>query len=160
MFFAFATVGAFGQQGNINLGLGASYGGDLEEFGIFARGEYGVTDNIRAAATFNYFLIEDTPSIQRDFNTLNFDVHYLLANSDGFQLYALGGVNIAFSKVTIDLGSFGSTSGSNSEIGINAGGGLRFHVTEQLAPLVEVKYVIGDASQIVIMAGAAYTINN
>ncbi|MCB0620041.1 MAG: hypothetical protein KDC41_15295, partial [Saprospiraceae bacterium] len=86
-----------------------------------------------------------------NFSTLNVDGHYLFLN-ESFLVYALAGLNLAF--VSVDLGAFGDAS--DSELGLNLGGGIQLPITDALGLLGEVKYVIGDADQLVLTVGAIF----
>lgn len=145
----------------INVGGGLSFGTQVETLGIFGRGEYQVNETWRGAATFNYFFWdENIPGIDISWFTLNFDAHYVLSENDPFQLYALGGLNLAFVQAGVDLGPFGSVSETTTDFGLNVGAGARYGLTESISAIGEVKYVIGSADQLVFLIGVVFGINN
>ncbi|MCB0683223.1 MAG: outer membrane beta-barrel protein [Saprospiraceae bacterium] len=133
-------------------GAGLAYGTDSGvngdgAIGIQARAMYQFMENIRGSANFTFFLVDDPVN----FSTLNVDGHYLFLN-ESFLVYALAGLNLAF--VSVDLGAFGDAS--DSELGLNLGGGIQLPITDALGLLGEVKYVIGDADQLVLTVGAIF----
>lgn len=140
----------------LSVGGGLGFGTDVEELSAFLRGEYQFAEQWRGAATLNFFFLEDIPGIDVGWTTFNLDAHYILSDNGSFQLYGIGGLNIAFIKVGIDLGAFGSVNETTTEIGLNLGGGARLLVSERFAPFAELKYIIGNGSQLVIFLGAVY----
>lgn len=53
---ALLSIGAYAQKGQTYLGGQLAYPTDIESLGIGVKGGYGITDAIRAQATFDYFL--------------------------------------------------------------------------------------------------------
>lgn len=158
--FTFLSTGAFAQ---FSVAGGLSFGTQIENIGIFARGAYDFTDVIRGNATINFFLGESAGeggfSASTNLWTVNFDGHYLLVEEDAINVYALAGLNLSTIRVKFDdpTGIIGNFSESTTEIGFNAGGGIEFPL-ETLIPFAEVKYVISDFDQLVIMAGVRFPI--
>ena len=147
-------------QGEINVGAGLSYGSQVEELGVFFRGEYGINETWRGATSFNYFFWEDLPTVDFNWSTLNFDGHYILVDDETFQFYGLAGLNIAFLNLGFISPSPGVTQVNKStEFGFNGGLGGRLNISENFAALLEVKVVLGDAEQFVPLLGVIYTIN-
>ncbi|PWN07024.1 hypothetical protein [Rhodohalobacter mucosus] len=74
-------------------------------------------------------------------------------------VYGLAGINITGINVEFDTGGFGSASSSDSEIGLNIGGGAEFDV--DFATLFgEAKFggIGHDANQFVVGAGLRFPI--
>ncbi|MBK8195699.1 MAG: outer membrane beta-barrel protein [Lewinellaceae bacterium] len=129
------------------LGPGIGYGTEIEDNGIAiqARGIYTISGPWRAGADFNYYLdgIED-------YSVWDFNVngHYLFLEGDGLQAYALAGLNYIKFKVKTGIPGF---DGSASDTGLNIGGGIQLPFGG-ITGLAEVRYVLGDANQLVLSA--------
>jgi len=158
--FTLLSTGAFAQ---FSVAGGVSFGTEIENIGIFARGAYDFTDVIRGNATINFFLGESAGeggfSASTNLWTVNFDGHYLLVEEDAINIYALAGLNLSTIRVKFDdpTGIIGDFSESTTEIGFNVGGGVEFPL-DSFSPFAEVKYVLSDFDQLVIMAGARFPI--
>ena len=59
---ALLSIGAFAQEGRAYLGGQLAYPTDIESLGVGLKGGYGITDAIRAQATFDYFLKKNNAS--------------------------------------------------------------------------------------------------
>lgn len=122
--------------------------------GIDLRAEYVVNEKFVIAPNFNLFFKNDGVSVSE----FNADIHYAVNVSDGLGFYPLGGINIT--RIKFDLGSLGSAS--NSEFGLNAGGGLNFGISDNLRVFGELKYVLlfdaGGYNPLVLSAGVMYQI--
>lgn len=140
----------------IQLGLGAGDG--ITNFGIGAKFQWNVINNLRLEPSFNYFFEKDMVGMW----DLNANVHYQFALGQVVSLYPLVGLSIMGVSVDvpeIDLGPYGSYGGSASdtEIGANIGAGADFKVAESWTVNVEAKYRIsGDWSRFIATAGVAY----
>ena len=119
--------------------------------GVDARVQFGVAETFRIAPSLNYLFKSDGVSILE----INGDVHYPFAVTESVTIYPIGGLNIT--RISVDLG-FGS--GSDSEIGINLGGGVNFNITESIRAFAELKAVvlIDGYSPIIIGAGVLFPI--
>lgn len=138
----------FAQSGDFKVGGGLTYGSEVEAIGLQANGTYAFTEDIVGAADLTLFFPQNY-----DWWALNINAHYNFLAEEGMSVYGLGGLNYATMKV--DLGQFGSAS--NSEAGLNLGGGAEFDV--EFANLyAELKYVLGNADQLVLGAGLRFGI--
>ncbi|WP_440998821.1 outer membrane beta-barrel protein [Fodinibius sp. SL11] len=137
---------ASAQAQDFKLGGGLAYGSEVEAIGIQAGGVYNFTEKINGAADFIIFFPDNY-----DWWELNVNGHYGFYAKDNVRVYGLAGLNYATLKV--DLGQFGSNS--ESELGLNLGGGAEFGI--DFANLyTELKYVIGNADQLAISAGLRF----
>lgn len=140
----------------LHLGLGVGDG--ITNFGIGAKFQWNVINNLRLEPSFNYFFESDLVSMW----DLNANVHYQFALGEVVSLYPLAGLSVMGVSVdvpTVDLGPFGSYGGSASDtsIGANIGAGADFKVAESWVVNVEAKYRIGgDWSRFIATAGVAY----
>jgi opacity protein-like surface antigen len=91
----------------------------------------------------------DEVGVDADFRSLSFVANaiYDVGTSPGVRPYLLGGLGLYNSKVSVDLGGFGSGSASSTDLGIQVGGGLTFKLSG-FDTFVEAKYVnvFGDGS--------------
>lgn len=79
---------ASAQKGDIAVGLNAGYGTEIKNFGIGIKGQYNITDAIRAEAGFDYFLEKDGLSMW----DVNLNVHYLFNVAENIKVYPLVGI--------------------------------------------------------------------
>ncbi len=146
--FAHAQIKA---GGGLSLGTDAN-GGDLG-VGVHLRGVYEINPEWRGALDLNFFFVDDPLS----FWDLNTNANYVFLNNETSMLYALAGLNIATVKVSLDLGPFGgNVSESATEVGLNIGGGGELVLSDQINGFGEIRYVLGDADQLVLTAGILY----
>lgn len=121
---------AFGVQGN--------YGTEAD-LGIGARGLINIPNvNLEAVGSFDVFF----PDGDRDWLDVNANVFYHFHVPEGFTPYLGGGLNVA--RI--------SNGGSESEVGLNLGGGVRFD-RPGVTPFLEARAVLSDADQLVITGG-------
>lgn len=159
--FGLSATGAFAQ---FSVAGGLSFGTEIENLGLFARGAYDITDQIRGNATLNFFFGESAgesgiAEVKTSLWTINLDGHYLFLE-DNVNVYGLAGINLSNVRVKFEDGTgiIGDFTETNTEFGLNVGGGVEFPL-ETIRPFAEVKYVISDFDQLVIMAGVRYPIN-
>lgn len=168
MIVAFVSISASAQQGKTALGLNLSYGTDHKAIGIGAKGQYGLTDALRAEASFDYFLKKEGLSMW----DINVNLHYLFSVTEQFKVYPLAGVT--FTNWTADFGDWDDEdmhaktrangedydddySSSTSKFGFNVGLGLQYDLTEKLSINLEGKYqIISDFDQPIFSVGLAY----
>lgn len=133
---------------DFSVGGGLAYGTEVEAIGIQGGATYAFTEEIRGAADVIIFFPDNY-----DWWELNVNGHYLFYAEEGISVYALAGLNYA--TLSIDLGQFGSAS--DSELGLNLGGGAEFGV-DFANVYVEVKYVLGNADQLGLSGGLRFPI--
>lgn len=133
-------------QSDFKAGGGLAFGSEAEAIGIQVGGVYNINEQFNAAADFIIFFPDNI-----DWWELNVNGHYSFVAEDGMNVYGLAGLN--YSTVSFNFGQFGSAS--NSEIGLNIGGGAEFDV--DFANLyTELKYVLGNNDQLAISAGLRF----
>ena len=168
MFVAFVSISASAQQGTTALGLNLSYGTDHKAIGIGAKGQYGLTDALRAEASFDYFLKKEGLSMW----DINVNLHYLFSVTEQFKVYPLAGVtftnwsgsssgndnnNGGWAKTRTYNDEYGGGSSSTSKFGFNIGAGLQYDLTDKLSINLEGKYqIISDFDQPIFSVGLAY----
>jgi len=182
LFTAFLLVGVTAnaqEQGMIRASAGLALGtkaaidesGTKAGIGINIGAEYLITDNISIAPSYTFFFKSefDTPdgfggnvTSSNQFGSFNIDGRYYFGDGD-MELYGLFGIGIvsnSFEQSGDD--GFGGTitiDGSDSETGLNIGGGINYPLSDALFLNGQIKYntVDIDGGQIVINAGVAYS---
>lgn len=160
IFMALISVGAFAQEGELNVGAHLLYGTDIEQLGFGARFQYNVTDAIRLEVVGDYFPESDDWSML----DINLNGHYLFHFADKFIAYPLVGIN--YTRVTVDWsdlndGYFFDDFGKESDgsIGVNIGGGIQYNLTDKLRIGAELKYqTISGWNTPMIGFGVTYTL--
>jgi len=140
--------------GDIRLGGKLSFitieGADL---GIGIVGDYQFTESIIGSVNYNYFLADEFFGL----STINLDGLYTF-DGEGIRPYVLAGLNIATISVNFDF--FGvSESVSNTEIGLNIGGGAELPLGDSMAAFGELKYALASVDELVISAGLKFNLN-
>lgn len=146
-------------------GGGLVYGAEIENVGIQANGHLVVNEEnkLRIGADATFFLPEKATAagieVKSKLFTINVNGHYMLVDSETLILYAIGGLNLGFVSVDVDgpadeIFLFGSGA-SDTELGLNIGGGLEYEVPFGRV-YAEVKYVVGGFDQLVIGGGVRF----
>jgi hypothetical protein len=133
----------------LSFAAGLSYGTEeIAELGLHARASYGFTEQWHGAAKLNYFFSDDP------FNwfDINLDAHWMILQTGNLNVYPLAGLNIAI----ISCDNCGLVDDSNTEVGLNLGGGIVLPITEKLKGIGEFKFVLGDADQVVFTVGLGF----
>lgn len=138
----------------VSLGAGITTGTAINNaLGIQFRASYEFEHPWRVSADYINFFDGYDRSIYDRVIEFNANVHYKLTNNDFRYIYGLVGMNYTKAHVPV------LSSLSNSEIGWNLGFGGQFDISKKLGMFSEVKYIVGDASQLVISVGAVCTLN-
>src|SRR5690554_2555054 len=156
--FSFLSVNA---QEDTRLGAMLAYGTEIENIGIGANAEFPIMENLTLAPSFTYFLPKDESSIVKTtFFELNANANYYFLQDDSFSIYGLAGLNYTNVKVKVeDFGlGFGDASVSEGKIGLNIGGGVNFNLDKNWTPFTELKYVVSNFDQLVLVAGIKFNL--
>ena len=138
-------------EAQVRFGGGVAYGFDIEEIAISANALVGLNEKLAIQPSFNYYFVGEGVT----FWELNGDLHYSLTGSETLDLYALGGISIV--RTAIEAVIFGVPfSVSDTVIGLNLGVGANFGSGGNITPFGELKYTVGDASQLVLSAGIRF----
>ena len=133
--------------GNLLIGMGDSY----TNIGIGAKFFYNLTDPIRLAGEFDYFLKKDYQTMW-DFSVYG---HYLFPVADKLVAYPSVGLGLVGWKSSFDFGYL-SASASSNDFALSLGGGVDYALTPTLALNGELRYKIMDGSRLNIVVGVAY----
>ncbi len=144
-----ATSASAQQKGDMAWGVQAAYssGDGASNFGLGAKFRYNVTTPIRLEGSFTYFLESDHLSMW----DLSANAQWLFPVADQVTVYPLAGLGVFGAKV--DVKGFGNES--DSELGLNLGGGADFGITDSMAITAELKYNTA-YEQLVLSAGVAF----
>lgn len=151
---ALMSVCAFAQKGQKAVGLNLSYGTEISNLGIGVKGQYNLTDAVRAEAAFDYFLKKDGLSMW----DINVNAHYLFPVGNGFKVYPLAGLTYSNWKASWSNDYDGEEgSSSNGKFGVNLGGGVQYDINDKCAINFELKYqLISDYNQAAFGVGVAF----
>ena len=137
-------------QAQLKVGGGLGFGFDVENLALQARGVYGINEQFRGEADFSYYL-EGTDGLS--YWEFNLNGNYMIINSGGFNIYALAGLNFFhFSTETI-IGNV-----SDTDTGLNIGGGAEMGLTDNVNLFGEAKFVLGGADQLFVAVGALFSL--
>lgn len=127
--------------------------------GIKVDGIYTINEDVRAGAGFGFYFPHEQNGVKQTVWKLNFNGNYLFFSEDKLILYGLAGINIT--GISFDYsnqtGGGLAFSGSNSEIGLNIGGGLEYGL-DFAGLFTELKYDISNYDQLAIGAGLRFDI--
>jgi len=112
--------------GNLVIGHRSSNGYSWTNVGIGAKFYYNVTDPIRLAGEFDYFLKKDEVSMW-DFSVYG---HYLFPVADQVVVYPAIGLGIVGSKYH---GEYDFGSNSDNDFGFSLGGGADYEISSNLS---------------------------
>ena len=155
------SISAQSFKDKISFGGGFCFGTEIERLGINFKGIYEITEKIHGSPSFTYFFTkkEDigTSELKWYLWELNFDGHYVFPLSDEFSAYGLAGLNITHLKTKWEGDTYGGIfDNSDTDIGLNIGGGATYNFTGSLSGFGEIKYVISNYDQAVFTFGVLY----
>ena len=107
------------------------------EFGLHGRRTFHLGGDISELTTSANFIFEGS------WFTFDADYHFIINPENPSRFYPLVGLDLA-------------TDFDNAELGINAGGGVDFMLTDTLAAYAEAKFVIGDFDGFVATLGVKF----
>jgi hypothetical protein len=147
---------SFESNAQVRAGAGFLFGTLTDDFGINLNGEYLFSDRWSAETHVSIFFVEDiSDPLIGDLNQglwmIDFDAHYHFLGGKGGP-YALAGLNLSTGRV-----EFAGESTSDTDVGLNIGGGYIADLGGRVMPFADVRYIISNADQLVIRAGAKYS---
>lgn len=163
------TAEAQVQEGDFKAGVGLVFGsgvgfgfGNLDnDLGIRADGYYAFTPEIRGGGDFTFYFPKSEGNTDVTVWELNLNAHYLFLDEDGLIVYALGGLNItgfSFEYSDTFMGSTTTVSDSDSEFGLNLGGGVEYALDfADLFAEAKLGGLGGNANQFVLGAGLRFS---
>lgn len=151
---AAALPAAAQQEGDMAWGVHAALATDNSNVGLGAKFRYNVTDPIRLEGSFTYFFENDNLSLW----DLSADAQWLFPVDEGITLYPLAGLGICNAKLSglpLSMPIGGVESVSDTDLGLNLGGGADFAVARDTDITAQLKYNTA-LDQIVFSAGVAF----
>jgi len=172
--FLFFTSLSYSQFTHV--GVAAGYGAEIKEPGFGAYGIFSVNEEIKIVPNFMYFLphkvTTDDGTQKFSWWTLNVDGDYIIVDQGAVRFYGIMGltfISITGEQDEVILGRQEQDKFTIQKLGLNIGAGVRFPVSEYIAPFAEVKYTLGSAadfdfksvpvSQFSLVAGIMFRIN-
>ena len=147
---------AFGQD-NAKNRLGfflAASSGDIDEIGLGGIGEFRIADKVTLSPQLILYFPEDRGGYDVNYFEINVNANYYFYNTDIFEFYGLGGLNLTRAHWDDDNGN----DDSDTELGLNLGGGINFEIGKSFVPFSELRFTIGDYDQFVISAGLKFNL--
>lgn len=138
------------EKGEMRIGAQMNYGlhSDYKNPGLGVRYQYCITDHFRIEPSANFFFKKDNMTMW----DLNFNLHYVFQLAPKFNIYPLGGLTLLGADY-----DFHDYSDSDTQFGINLGGGVEYWLTHNFGFNGEVKYQFVDGwDRPVISAGVMY----
>lgn len=135
-----------------NIGAGLAYGSEIDRVGLGVNAEFMIMPQLSIAPSFNYFLTEKNYYVTVRLWEINGNVHYYFLDNEKMSVYGLGGLNYTKVSAKSNILNYPHSSSSGG-LGVNLGGGFKYHLNDQWSPFAELKYVIGDYDQLVLLVG-------
>jgi hypothetical protein len=151
------------------VGASANYGTWIKEIGASVYGIYSVNKKIDIVPNGTYFwphkVIIDEPLKTGTENytwwSINLDGHYVIFEKSVFHVFGLMGMNFTNETKIEDYETQGQPfkiKTKTTKIGLNAGAGVQFPLSNFIIPFTEVKYILGERHQGVISLGVLFRI--
>lgn len=149
MSMALVTIFAYGQEkGDMAVGGNIMYElGDYNNLGLTGKFQWNVTDALRLEPSASYYFEKNYYNMW----DINANLHYIFKITDTFNLYPLGGISIVGMSIS-------EADYSDTQLGLNIGGGLEYKLTQSLSLGAELRYQgLGDwEDRITIGFGLTY----
>lgn len=152
LMFQWATA-----QEDTRVGAFLAYGTEVESLGIGANAEFPIATNLTISPSLIYYFPREESGVDFNWFEVNGNANYYFVNEDNIGVYGLAGLNYTNVKVSGDTG-FGDASVSDGRLGLNLGAGANFLIDGSIIPFAELKYVIIEEGQLVIMGGVKFNI--
>ena len=166
----FISTSVFAQQkGEMSVGLNLNYGTNstLSNFGLGAKFQWTIINNLRLEPSFNYYFGKNFDFVKYNMWDAGINAHYLFSvgSEKRFVLYPLAGIGLLgmsvdykgeFEKI-YDQEVYGKGSYSSSEFAFNIGGGAEYLLTDKISIGAEIKYqIVSGWNRPVFTLGATY----
>jgi outer membrane immunogenic protein len=160
-----------------NFGAGLAYGSDIKRPAIFGTYQYFVNDKLAIVPSLVFYFPKSSSYTSATFDPITFapvsykaktsyfywelngDVNYYFTDSD-VKFYGIGGLNLTTGhynvKYTPETAYLQSVGSSNSELGLNLGVGADFSISGNATPFFQLKYIVGNFDQLVVMLGVRF----
>ncbi len=136
-----------------HVGVAAGFGSEIKEPGFGAYGIFSVNEQIKIVPNAMYFLPHNmtTEDGTQKFTwwTISVDGDYIIVNQGIVRFYGLMGltfISLTGEQDEVISGQPFQDKLTLQKLGLNVGTGIRFPLSEYIAPFAEVKYTLGDAA--------------
>lgn len=163
LFISFASFYGLKAQ-DIDLKGGLSFATEIDPgLGVQIGAQYQLQEEIDLAAGFTFFLPDKdefpngfggTNEVKTSYWMFDADGHYVFDLDTRINIFPLAGINLTTASV-----DFNGADSSNTELGLNIGGGAEYEIEDALKAFLEFKYIVSDFDQAVLGLGILYTIN-
>lgn len=162
VFITGLSVAKSQDQGDIKvnggLAFGTEAGYDGGGIGLNIGAEYFISDIISAAPSYTYFFEDSEGPFSARFSAINLDGRYYFL-TDEIQVYGLLGLSILSINIKGPVFFGQDISVSDSETGLNVGGGILYPIDDKLGLNGQIKYQTPGDGQLVLNLGISYKIN-
>jgi hypothetical protein len=148
LFLAGLSYGQF-----THVGVAAGYGTQIKEPGFGAYGIYSASEKIKIVPNAIYYLphnvLTDNGTQKFSWWTIGVDGNYIIINQGVIRFYGIVGltfISLTGEQDEVISGQPFEDKITIQKLGLDIGTGIRFPVSEFIAPFVEVKYTLGDAA--------------
>ena len=148
VFFASLSSGQF-----THVGVAAGYGTEIKEPGFGAYGMFSVNEEIKIVPNLMYYLPHNVTTAEgsQKFSwwSISVDGNYIIVNQGVVRFYGIMGltfVSITGEQDEVISGQPFQDKLTMQKLGLNIGAGIRFPVSEYIAPFTEIRYTLGDAA--------------
>jgi len=172
--FLFFTTFTYSQFTHV--GVAAGYGTEIKEPGFGAYGIFSVNEEIKIVPNLMYYLphkvTTDDGTQKYSWWSISVDGDYIIVNQGNTRFYGIMGltfISITGEQDEVISGQPFEDKLTMQKLGLNIGAGVRFPISEYIAPFAEVKYTLADAavfefqkvpvSQFSLVAGIMFRIN-
>ncbi|WP_255444049.1 outer membrane protein [Robiginitalea sp. SC105] len=145
-------------QEDTRIGGFLAYGTEIENLGIGANAEFPIATSLTISPSLIYYFPREEGGVDFNWFEVNGNANYYFLDTDGAGVYGLAGLNYSRVKVSGDTGFGGTVSASDGRFGLNLGAGANFDIGGAIIPFAEVKYVIIDQGQLVVLGGVRFPI--
>ena len=159
---ALFSVGAFAQEkGEMAVGGSLNFNTKSSMFGIGARYQYFIIDNLRGDGEFTYYFKKDGVSMF----TILASANYLFNVADKINVYPIAGLGVAHSSAKSEDISvhyegqtyhLSSEGGSSTDFIGQIGAGAQYDFTDKIAGNFDAKLQFGHGTAFVLAAGIIY----
>lgn len=127
-------------KAQVDLGAGVALWGDM---GIEVKANFPVSEEISISPSIDYFF-DDFPGASVTSLIFNVDGHYNFEVGEGFVAYPILGINYWNYSINYDIDPIIDIDTSGGDVGLNAGGGATYALSDSMKLYGEVKFLRSD----------------
>ena len=153
------TILQLESRAQTKVGTGAAWANGVEEFGFNINASFLTpVEGFRIAGGFSHFFVDEIRAQDQSFSEFNLNGLYEFLNINRVSLYGLGGVNLGFFNVNVEIETPGfplERTESETKVGLNIGGGIEIDILA-LQLFGEGKHVFNELDQAIFTAGIRF----